>query len=397
MAAIPKTVGLVKLGKQVRQDRRGSRKTGAAPIRSVFSRILCFTRWAEGSSSPTPRPPDAPPPSFPIDCPLRPGCPLGVAAVPKLCKEFGLLDWGVDIVDIFRRLVENDPQGLRRIRVGGSGRQLFPPDHFCYEGETTGQNDKAKEAERLGTYCGLQKSFLYPPRGSKPCPQSPSASASCLSDSDNLLQVAMPQKLLLTEEVRLYLVSEQERMKQKAEKKRLKKKVAGGQKEWGPRGTWGREEERTLDGIADGDGSPPSSSGNPAQGQCCEEEDSLDLSSTFVSLALFKVVDWPPSACREKGLSQEPQGRSLGSTPKEESSRQSHKAEVRRRAEEPQLEPVEGASLELLAAALQQTPSEPSYPLSSPEFGTSFAQIGFHHKAVVLFTQASKLNPRDHR
>ena len=43
-------------------------------------------------------------------------------------------------------------------------------------------------------------------------------------------------------------MSEQERMKQKAEKKRLKKKVAGGQKGWEPRGTWGREEERTLDG-----------------------------------------------------------------------------------------------------------------------------------------------------
>ncbi|XP_032508766.1 tetratricopeptide repeat protein 31 isoform X1 [Phocoena sinus] len=110
----------------------------------------------------------------------------------------------------------------------GAGQARFPPDHFCYEGETTGQNDKAKEAERLGTYCGLQKSFLYLPRGSKPCPPSPSASASCLSDSDNLLQVAVPQKPLLTEEeanrLAEELVSEQERMRRKAEKKRLKKK-----------------------------------------------------------------------------------------------------------------------------------------------------------------------------
>ncbi|XP_059883464.2 tetratricopeptide repeat protein 31 [Delphinus delphis] len=117
----------------------------------------------------------------------------------------------------------------------GAGQARLPPDHFCYEGETTGQNDKAKEAERLGTSCGLQKSFLYPPRGSKPCPQSPSASASCLSDSDNLLEVAMPQRLLLTEEeanrLAEELVSEQERMKRKAEKKRLKKKGAGGQKD----------------------------------------------------------------------------------------------------------------------------------------------------------------------
>lgn len=41
-------------------------------------------------------------------------------------------------------------------------------------------------------------------------------------------------------------------------------------------------------------------------------------------------------------------------------------------------------------------PSEP-FHLSSPALGTSFAQNGFYHKAVVLFTQALKLNPRDHR
>lgn len=86
-----------------------------------------------------------------------------------------------------------------------------------------------------------------------------------------------------------------------------------------------------------GDGSPPSSPGNPPQGQCGEEEDSLDLSSTFVSLALRKVGDWPPSARREKGLSQEPRGKSRSpqekmgqeeaSSPIEESPRQSPKAE----------------------------------------------------------------------
>ncbi|XP_057599273.1 tetratricopeptide repeat protein 31 isoform X2 [Hippopotamus amphibius kiboko] len=345
-----------------------------------------------------------------LDCPLRPGCPLGVAAVPKLCKEFGPEDYGdEDIVDFLRRLVENDPQGLHRIRVDGSSGRLqlwhhdYLLDHFCYEGETTGQNDKSKEAERLGTYCGLRKSFLYPPQESKPCPQSPSASASCFSNSDNLLQVAMPQRLLLTEEeanrLAEELVAEEERMKQKAEKKRLKKKR---QKDRKRRERLEQDGGRECDAnvcrqlcvcspslqaeaIADEDGSPPSSSGNPAQAQCCEEEDSLDLSSTFVSLALRKVGDWPPSARREKGLSQEPQGRSLGPqekmrqeegrTPKDESPRQSRKAQ---------------ASPGLLAAALQQ-----SQELA--KLGTSFAENGFYHKAVVLFTQALKLNPRDHR
>lgn len=154
-----------------------------------------------------------------------------------------------DIVDFHRRLVESDPQGLHWIHVDGSsgrlqlwhhggecrgpaqGSRLLPwgglalrcsslswssffpfsfflltdylLDHFCDEGKTSRQSDRGKGAEGLGTYCGLQKSFLYPPQGSKPCPQRPSASASFLSGSDSLLQVAMPQKLLLTEEVRL--------------------------------------------------------------------------------------------------------------------------------------------------------------------------------------------------
>lgn len=40
---------------------------------------------------------DEPPPSFTIDCPLQPGCPLEVAAVPKLCQEFGPEDYGAEV------------------------------------------------------------------------------------------------------------------------------------------------------------------------------------------------------------------------------------------------------------------------------------------------------------
>ncbi|KAM8785622.1 tetratricopeptide repeat protein 31 [Rhynchonycteris naso] len=328
-----------------------------------------------------------------LDCPLRPGFPLGVAAVPKLCKEFGPEDYGQeDIVDFLRRLVESDPQGLHRIHVdGSSGRlQLWHHDHLlehlCDEGKTTKQSDRSKGAEGPSTYCGLQKSFLCPPQGSKPCPQRPSAVASFASGSDSLLQVALPQKLLLTEEeanrLAEELVAEEERMKQKAEKKRLKKKRQKDRK---------RQErmeqdsgEPKVEATPDRNGSPPSSPGNPAQGQCGEEEDPLDLSSTFVSLALRKVGDWPPRTLREKELSQDPQGKSLdpqektgqkeGSSPKE-SCRQSPKAE---------------ASPGLLAAALER-----SQELA--KLGTDFAQNGFYRKAVVLFTQALKLNPRDHR
>nr|XP_039334558.1 tetratricopeptide repeat protein 31 isoform X6 [Saimiri boliviensis boliviensis] len=197
----------------------------------------------------------------------------------------------------------------------------------------------------------------------------------------------MPQKLLVTEEeanrLAEELVAEEERMKQKAEKKRLKKKRQKERK---------RQErleqdcgEPKVSATSDGDESPPSSPGNPVQGQCGEEEDSLDLSSTFVSLALRKVGDWPLNARREKGLNQEPQGRGLAlqektcqeeeSPPREERPRQSQEAQ---------------ASQGLLAAALQQ-----SQELA--KLGTSFAQNGFYHEAVVFFTQALKLNPRDHR
>lgn len=75
----------------------------------------------------------------------------------------------------------------------------------------------------------------------------------------------------------------------------------------------------------------------------------LDLSSTFRSLALHKIVGWPPSACREKGLSQEPQGKSLGPQEKMGWEERSCPAE-----ENPQ-QVLTQVSLGLLAAALQQS------------------------------------------
>lgn len=63
----------------------------------VLTKILYSERWAEGSGPFIPKPLDAAPPSDPADCPLRPGCPLGVAAVPKLCKEFGPEDYREEV------------------------------------------------------------------------------------------------------------------------------------------------------------------------------------------------------------------------------------------------------------------------------------------------------------
>ncbi|XP_033031099.1 tetratricopeptide repeat protein 31 isoform X11 [Trachypithecus francoisi] len=168
----------------------------------------------------------------------------------------------------------------------------------------------------------------------------------------------MPQKLLVTEE----------RQKERKRQERLEQYCG----------------EPKASATSDGDESPPSSPGNPVQGQCGEEEDSLDLSSTFVSLALRKVGDWPLSARREKGPNQEPQGRGLPLQ------KMGQKEESPPRKERPQQSPKAQASPGLLAAALQQ-----SQELA--KLGTSFAQNGFYHEAVVLFTQALKLNPQDHR
>ncbi|XDB55048.1 hypothetical protein AB1E18_008519 [Capra hircus] len=62
-----------------------------------------------------------------------------------------------------------------------------------------------------------------------------------------------------------------------------------------------------------------------------------------------------------------------GSTPKEESPRQSRKAEVISRTAGSCLTTEPGA-----------------------ELGTSFAENGFYHKAMVLFTRVFRFNPQDH-
>ncbi|XP_036728700.1 tetratricopeptide repeat protein 31 isoform X4 [Balaenoptera musculus] len=81
------------------------------------------------------------------------------------------------------------------------------------------------------------------------------------------------------------LVSEQERMKQKAEKKRLKKKRQKDQKRRERLEQDGRESNanvyRQSEALQMGMGAPPSSSGSPAQRQCCEEEHFEEAAAVF--------------------------------------------------------------------------------------------------------------------
>nr|KAF6430457.1 tetratricopeptide repeat domain 31 [Molossus molossus] len=59
-----------------------------------------------------------------LDCPLRPGCPLGVAAVPRLCKEFGPEDYGDEITSWTNSVMRG--QRLDRV-TGGRGLRDWAP------------------------------------------------------------------------------------------------------------------------------------------------------------------------------------------------------------------------------------------------------------------------------
>lgn len=96
-------------------EREGVREGGCDPA------WVC-SRWDwgrpavdRGLAPPHPRPPDARRLSCPADCPLRPGCPPGGAAAPKLCKEFGPEDYGEEVSGV--------PRSPRAPRVGHASFQ----------------------------------------------------------------------------------------------------------------------------------------------------------------------------------------------------------------------------------------------------------------------------------
>ncbi|XP_056659772.1 tetratricopeptide repeat protein 31 [Monodelphis domestica] len=172
------------------------------------------------------------------------------------------------------------------------------------------------------------------------------------------------------------LVAEEERANRGAEKKRLKKKIerlrtavlldVSNQV---------IEEAAVAAGPAAEASNFNSSPQSPSQGSSNEEEE-LDLSSTFVSQAPHKVGDWPPNTQKEKVLIPEPPALNSQSQSPQEGSR----------SQSPQLEALPG----LQAAALRQ-----SQELA--ELGTAAAWRGLYQEAVLLFTKAIELNPRDYR
>ncbi|XP_036619457.1 tetratricopeptide repeat protein 31 isoform X2 [Trichosurus vulpecula] len=333
-------------------------------------------------------------------------------ADPRFCREFGPEDYGdEDMVAFLQRLMVHDPHGRHRIRMNGNSGRLqlwhYDPslDDFYdeeeeeEEGEGEGEGARGRSKSQ-STLCSFPKSFLCQSSrtwSSPSPPPRPWSSRSPLRSAFSrgrppsplgpfLLQLEMPQKLLVTEEeadrLAEELVAEEERAKQRAEKKRLKKKR---QKERKRQERMEQESGggKVLEGAAAtaaagpavGASSLTSSPQSPSQDSSNEEEE-LDLSSTFVSQARRKVGDRPPNTRREKGLSPEPlRWNQQNQSPQEGS-----------RSQSPQPEALPG----LQAAALRE-----SQELA--ELGTAAAWRGLYQEAVLLFTKAIKLNPRDYR
>ncbi|CAI5785022.1 repeat 31 isoform X1 [Podarcis lilfordi] len=276
------------------------------------------------------------------------------------------------------------------------------PCWFCanddYSDDDWGSDEEELEEERAqntspATFCGFKKSFLCKPSAF-------ALPASSKKDSP-LLGISLPQKQQLTAEEAARnaaeLVAEEERLKKKAEKKRMKKKRQKDRKKQEK-----RDQELMAKSIAEGDEYLNSSS--DVQGSYClaaipsalgparpdseesstqdlsenmaspgrsteeETEEELDLTSTFVSKARLKVGSKPPPL----------------PLPRKEKAAQPDR-------KEPEVKEQE----QVPKSGLQMTPVEQSMVLA--DCGNETAKQGGYQEAVLLFTEAVKLNPREYR
>ncbi|KAH0615674.1 hypothetical protein JD844_025973 [Phrynosoma platyrhinos] len=229
------------------------------------------------------------------------------------------------------------------------------------------EEDKEEEEEGAwnatqGTFCGFKKFFLCKPPSDPPAHSSPACP---------YMGIVLPQQQQLTAEEAERnaeeLVAEEERIKRKAEKKRQKKKAES---------SHGKDVDDQGAGLPNSVGKPTEASpGRSPSGGTEEEketaaakavgEEELDLSSTFVSKARLKVSAKPLLPKREKAT----------------------KPDVK--------EADEKVKLEAPRTGLQMTAVEQSMVLA--DCGNETAKQGQYQEAVLLFTEAVKLNPREYR
>ncbi|CAM2113772.1 unnamed protein product [Caretta caretta] len=279
----------------------------------------------------------------------------------------------------------------------------YDNDGEYYEDEEEKWDDFNKECDAKtdedslpGTFCGFRKSFLCKDTSPAPPPQK--------SMDYQLLDLKLPQRQQVTaeeaEKNAKELVAEEERVKRKAEKKRLKKKRQKDRKrqekleqELKPKPEM-KLNEPCLNGDAEEEGAmtslqrgtldssssrrDPSEAPAPRRGEGAraqdrsadmsteeETEDELDLSSTFVSKAQRKVGVKPLTPRKEK-------------VPRAE-----HKEPDRKPQQEVPRPGQDGRGV------------DPSTVLAG--YGNEAAKRSCFQEAVFFFTEAVKLNPREHR
>lgn len=294
------------------------------------------------------------------------------------------------------------PNSAKAEEIADSDEELcyyYDNDGEYYEDEEEKWDDSSKECDAKtdedsvpGTFCGFRKSFLCKDTSPAPPPQS--------SLDYQLLDLKLPQRQRVTaeeaEKNAKELVAEEERVKRKAEKKRLKKKRQKDRKrqekleqELKPKSNepclnGDAEEEGAVTSLRKGplDSSPsrrdPSKASAPRRGEGVraqvrsadmsteeETEDELDLSSTFVCKAQRKVGVKPLTPRKEKAP------------------RAEHKEPDRKPQQEVPRPGQDGSGV------------DPSTVLAG--YGNEAAARGCFQEAVLFFTEAVKLNPREHR
>ncbi|KAJ6658529.1 hypothetical protein lerEdw1_019916 [Lerista edwardsae] len=252
------------------------------------------------------------------------------------------------------------------------------------EEDSDGESDAEEPQPRAGgagpaTFCGLRRAFLCPAPAPLP---------------DFALPQERPWPRPSAEEAERNaeeLVAEEERLKRRAEKKRLKKRRRKDRKRQARRqqqlqaesaaGASDASWSHSTPGVPNSLGpdlldSEGSSTQNLSENQVSsggstedETEEELDLTSTFVSKACLKVGPKPllPPLLR-KGKAASSAGKEL-------------EAEVQQEITQP--------------PSLQMRPVEQSLVLA--DCANETAKRGCYREAVLLFTEAVKLNPREYR
>ncbi|XP_069654295.1 tetratricopeptide repeat protein 31 isoform X2 [Haliaeetus albicilla] len=372
----------------------------------------------------------AAPAACPWGCVLGPGGWSGAPFCPRHC-----LPGAADAERSQRQAVSmGEVSGARAVFGRGPGFWYYPSRLE----ESSGEDDEGEEEEeRIDfsqhwdvssedsdppyNFCGFKSSFLY--EGALPTHPPPSA----LQVKMHRLPAPWRHQLTAEEAERnaRELVAEEERMKRKAEKKKLKKKK---QKDRKKREKLGqelkskKEAELSTSSLSSPAGAEHPQNSNaeeqegwpgPSRSPCLEGstassgeerggqeakaeemEDELDLSCTFVFKARQKAGMRLPAPGKEKPARMdnvEPGRRVPGKEPK---------------ASLPCLPTPQEPKASLPCLPTPQAPEPETVPLDTSVVeqsliiagrGNEAAQKGCYAEAVQAFTEAVKLNPREHR